>query len=505
MGAMSSKPPATDHLPDMILPAGIPQNIHLLGLGGAGVSGAARILKSMGKHVTGHDRAASPMLASLAGLGIPCSLGDSTIDHLPGDAAMVVRSAAVPDEDAQVQAARKRGIPVLKYAQLLGKLLPWNRGLGVAGTHGKTTTSWLLWHACDEVARELGLPKPGALVGGLNPALKDSANPRGLNALAAEQDGVFCVEACEYDRSFLQLDPAGAAITNVEADHLDYFHNLETIERAFAGFAQNVHPEGLLVLGDEVPAAVENEAQCLVWRLGRELQILHMEPKDGRRRFRLQGPGWATGVIHLQVPGGYNVVNAALAVALAVGHVLTRKNAPDRREWPRIADAAARGVMQFQGAGRRFEYWSKPGERPLVHDYAHHPTEVRACLGAAREAFPDAPLHVLFQPHQHSRTARFLDDFAGALQLADHVTIAPVYGARKHIDGRVHAGATEMAAAVEALGTRAVAWDSLALATASFAEGLSTEKQAAGLILGAGDVEDVQDDLIDRLAVCSPS
>ncbi len=502
---MSSNPLTNGDLPGMILPAGLPLNIHLLGLGGAGVSGAARILKAMGKRVTGHDCAPSPMLSSLEGLGIPCSLGKSTDAHLPGDAAMVVRSAAVPDEDPQVQAAYERGIPVLKYAELLGKLLPSNSGLGVAGTHGKTTTSWLLWHACDEVARELALPQPGALVGGLNPALKDDDNPRGLNALAGELNGAFCVEACEYDRSFLQLDPAGAAITNVEADHLDYFHNLETIERAFAGFAQNVHPEGLLVLGDHVPAAVENEAQCLVWRLGREIKILPMQSKQGRRRFRLQGPGWATGVIHLQVPGGYNVVNAALAVALAVGHVLTQKDAPDRKEWPRIADAAARGVMQFQGAGRRFETWSKPGERPLVHDYAHHPTEVRACLGAAREAYPDAQIHVLFQPHQHSRTARLLDDFADALQLADRVTIAPVYGARKHIDGLVHAGAEEMAAAVQSLGTTAAACASLAEATASFAGGLASEQQAAGFILGAGDVEDVQDDLIHRMALCSSS
>ena len=141
---MSSNPLTNGDLPGMILPAGLPLNIHLLGLGGAGVSGAARILKAMGKRVTGHDCAPSPMLSSLEGLGIPCSLGKSTDAHLPGDAAMVVRSAAVPDEDPQVQAAYERGIPVLKYAELLGKLLPSNSGLGVAGTHGKTTTSAML-------------------------------------------------------------------------------------------------------------------------------------------------------------------------------------------------------------------------------------------------------------------------------------------------------------------------------------------------------------------------
>jgi UDP-N-acetylmuramate--alanine ligase len=488
------------------LTPGLPKNVHLLGLGGAGVSGAARILVARGFRVTGHEPGESELLRSLAGLGIPQTAGESTAACLPGDAALVARSAAVPDDDAQVVEARRRGIPVLKYAELLGMLLPNGLGLGVAGTHGKTTTSWMLWHAIDEVAQELGSPRPGALVGGLNPALGSTEKqPSGINATPGEPGGAFCVEACEYDRSFLQLSPMGAIITNVEADHLDYFHNLETIERAFGSFAQRVHPEGLLVLGSGVPASVESEALALVWRMGKELEIVHLEPKDGLRRFRLKGPGWATPDIHLAVPGAHNVENAAVAVALAIGHLLVAKKAPARSHWPRIAAAAARGVEKFHGAGRRFEYWSEAGQRPLVHDYAHHPTEVRACLGAAAEKFEGRPLHVLFQPHQHSRTARFLDEFASALAVADRVVIAPVYGARKHIDGLVFAGAKEMAAAVSALGGNAIAAESLGEAGELFAAGLMEEEQAAGLILGAGDVEEVRDDLINRLALCSRS
>jgi|FLOH01.1.fsa_nt_gi UDP-N-acetylmuramate--alanine ligase len=503
---MSPTPSSSDALPNVDVPSGLPKNIHLIGLGGAGVSGAARILAARGHRVTGHDLSDSEMLRALNPLGIACSLGKSEALHLPPDAMLLGRSAAVPDSDPQVVEAKRRGIPVLKYAELLGQLLPPKLGLCVAGTHGKTTTSWMLWHALREVASELQSPAPGALVGGLNPSLADATtSPLGINAVAGEQGGAFCVEACEYDRSFHQLDPMGAIITNVEADHLDYFHNLETIERAFAIFAQRVHPRGLLVVSDSVPESVEFEAQSLVWRVGRELEIIPLENQNGLRRFRLRGPGWATPIIHLAVPGGYNVENAAVAVGLAIGNVITAKDAPARSEWPRIAAAAARGVETFQGAGRRFEYWSAQGERPLVHDYAHHPTEVRACLGAAEEAFEGAPRMVLFQPHQHSRTARFLDDFAAALAVADQVVIAPVYGARKHIDGLVFAGAEEMAATVNKLGGSACATSSLEEACALFAERLKSNGRAVGLILGAGDVEGVRDDLVNRMAVCSLS
>jgi len=492
--------------PDYVLGSGLPRRIHLLGLGGAGVSGAARILAARGAQLSGHDRAPSDMLRALVtgDPGLTVTVGPSEASGLPADTQLVVRSAAVPADDPQVVEAERRGLPVLKYAQLLARLMPADRGLAVAGTHGKTTTTWMLWHALaaihEELGDELGVPAPGALVGGLNPSLAGPGARLGSNAVAGDSGGLFAVEACEYDRSFLELAPFGAIVTNVEADHLDYYGDLETIEAAFMNFTDRIAFEGLCVVGSGVPGVVEHGSKALVWRLGRELRVDDQGPVEGRRRFVLSGPGWATPPVHLSVPGDYNVENAALAIGLAVGVVC---RGVDRRHWPRVAAAAGRGAEAFHGAGRRFERWSGQGERPIVHDYAHHPTEVRAVLGATAEAFGGAPVHVLFQPHQHSRTARFLEDFADSLKTATRVVVAPVYGARVHIDGELHAGSTELADLTRKLQGDAIAEESLEVALARFVRGLEEAPGAIALVLGAGDIEEVRDELISALALSS--
>ncbi len=495
---------------DFVLPGGLPRRIHLLGLGGAGVSGAARILASRGAELSGHDAAPSDMLRALVATHpkLAVSVGPSEATCLPPDVALVARSAAVPVDDPQVLEAERRGIPVLKYAELLARLCPTGRGLAVAGTHGKTTTAWMLHHALAgihaELGDELGIAAPGALVGGLDASLAQPGERLGTNAVAGGADGWFTVESCEYDRSFLQLEPFGAILTNVEADHLDYYGDLAAIEAAFRRFADRIAFEGLCVVGPKVPGLVAHGSKAVVWRLGSELEVQDEGPVDGpngnNRRFRLNGPGWATPPVHLAVPGDYNVENAALALGLAIG-LSTR--GVDRRRWSDIAAAAARGIENFRGAGRRFERWSAAGERPVIHDYAHHPTEVRAVLGAATEAFNGAPVHVLFQPHQHSRTARFLEEFAGSLAGAARVVIAPVYGARKHIDGDLHAGAAELAALTRKLQGDAIADETTAGAVARFVRGLGESKNAIALVLGAGDIEEVRDGLIGDLALSS--
>jgi len=489
------------------VPNGLPRRIHLLGIGGAGVSGAARLLVARGHAVSGHDLAPSPLARGLAELLIPIEIGPSRAQSLPCDAELVVRSAAVPADDPQVLAAQGRGIAVLKYAQLLGRLAPPARTLAVAGTHGKTTTTWMLYRALaalaargeclplyDERARR-GL-RAGALVGGLDREL-------GVNAIPPNPDGWFAVEACEYDRSFLELTPFAAAITNVDADHLDCFGDLAGVTRAFVEFAGRVNPRGLLVLGRDVPQSVEAAAHCRVWRLGRELLIDDLGLVDGRAVFSLVGPpplglppgstGWRVERIELSVPGRFNAENAAVAIGLCLG-------AAGDQGLGEAASAAA-AVAAYPGAARRFEPWGEVFGVRLVHDYAHHPTEVRATLEAARGAAPGAPLAVLFQPHQGTRTAHFLEEFADALCTADFIVVADVYGARRAAAGEPLAAAPELVAALERRGARVLFGGPLREAARLFAR--NVPMGALALVVGAGDIDRIKDDLCDDLALRS--
>ena len=472
--------------------ASIPRRVHLLGAGGAGLSGAASILHARGHALSGYDRSDSRFVQSLKRLGIDVALGASTSALFPSDVQLLVRSAAVGLDDPQVREAQRRGIPVIKYSELLGLIAPARRTLAVSGTHGKTTTSWMLYYAlrglCEAAGR--GAPAPGALIGGVCRTL-------GTNAVAAAPGGWFACEACEYDRSFLQLEPEGAIVTNVEPDHLDYYGTLAAIEEAFARFVDRIHPDGLLVVGRGVQDRIVAASPCPVWRLGHELNVDLLGESHGFFRFRLRGPGWATPEVTLAVPGSFNVDNAALALALAVGLVA--------RNWhldlDQAADAAARSLHRYKGAERRFEPWGTSGGVEIVHDYAHHPTEVRATLEAARRTMPGKPLHVLFQPHQHSRTARFIDDFVESLRGADRVVVADVYGARAHIDDR-GAGAEDLVLRLKRAGVDAVLGGTPHESVKKLCERMPGG--SAALVLGAGDIDLIHDELLEELALRGP-
>lgn len=474
---------------DWLRPA-LPRRIHFLGLGGAGVSGAARLLAARGLRLSGHDPRPSPLLAGLEAQGIAVEIGPSRPESLPADAQLVVRSAAVPDHDAQVAAARERQVPVLKYAQILRHLAAPGRTLAVAGTHGKTSSAWLLYHTL--AALHAG---SGCLVGGRCRRLD-------TNAVAPGPEGWFALEACEFDRSFLELEPRAALITNVEAEHLDCFGDFAGVVRAFEQFASRLDPQGLLVLGREVPESVERAARCPVWRLGRELELVPLGQERGRYRFDLTGPGFRLNAVRLDVIGRFQMENAALALALALG--ATRAAGASGQNPERELERARTGIAQYPGAARRLEPWGRYGEIELLHDYAHHPTELRVTLEALREAFPDRPLCVLFQPHQSGRTARFLDDFAAALRLADRCVVSDVYGARAHSDsGHGERGPAELARAlVEAarsLGADARYGGPPRAAAELFAHALP--QTAAAVVFGAGDIEEVKHDLDRELAL----
>ena len=467
--------------------SGFPGRVHFLGIGGAGVSGLARVLASRGVHVTGHDRAPSGILRALEELGLALTLGDSRAECLPADTELVVRSAAVPLDDPQVAAAKARGLEVLKYAEALGRIAPPETTLAVAGTHGKTGTSWMLWHALDGIGEALPAPVSGALIGGIDRRLRTSA-------LAGGEGGYFCVEACEYDRTFLRLSPHGAIVTNVEEDHLDYYGDAAAIRDAFAAFVTRVSSQGFVCLGRDVPDEVEHASRAECWRLGREFDLQLTGETRGAFRMRLVGPGWSTRPIQLNVPGHFNAENAALALMLAIG-TQSRDARCDPRE---LLEGADQGMERFVGVARRFEPWGRVDGIDLVHDYAHHPTEVRVTLEAGLRMFSGQEVHVLFQPHQHSRTARFLEEFAESLRGAASVCVADVYGARHHIDGERFAGAPELVTALRLRHVDAVHGGSLEESIERLVEKLPG--RGAVLVLGAGDVEEIREALCTRIA-----
>jgi UDP-N-acetylmuramate--alanine ligase len=463
----------------------------------------ARLLVAAGHRVSGHDRTISDFTRSLREIGLEVAIGKSRGDLLPREAQMVGYSAALDSDDPQLQEARRRGLPTIKYAELLGMVCPSGRSLATAGTHGKTTVSWMTYHALAGLAEtaaeqwRAASPEhrtaellPGALIGGTCRLL-------GLNATSPGSRGWFAVEACEYDRSFLNLRPRGAVITNVEADHLDYYGSLDAIEQAFGRFVSSLGPDGLLVVGRDVPEVVTSAAACPVWRIGRELRVELLGQQQGRFRFRLLGPGWATPPIGLHLPGAFQVENAALALGLVIGLA-----APELGVEPNIAaQACARALARFRGVGRRFEPWGTAGGCEVIHDYAHHPTEVQVVVEAARRSLPGKPLHVLFQPHQHSRTARFMDEFVESLRGVERVVVADVYGARTAIDaqGREAGGVSELVARLRRAGVLAEAGGPPAAAASILAAGLPAE--SAALVLGAGDIDGIKDELLHDLAL----
>ncbi len=406
-----------------------PQHIHLVGIGGAGLSAIATVLLEQGYTVSGSDLHASPATERLARLGATVHVGHAAANL--GDADLVVVSSAVPTGNPEVEEAQRRGIPVLKRAEWLGRMMAGKRGVAVAGTHGKTTTTAMI----ALILREAGLD-PTFIVGGDIPQL-------GTNAAAGKGD-VFVIEADEYDHTFLGLRPEIAVITVVEWDHPDCYPTPESIIEAFRGFAALVPPEGLVVgCGDEPgvqellgqrikrirqtdsPLNLLNPLTSYGLNAGNDWRAVALRPNArGGYDFAVTRTGKRLGEVSLTVPGVHNVKNALAALVVA-----------DRLGIP--FDRAATTLADFTGVGRRFEIKGEVGGVLVVDDYAHHPTEIRATLTAARARYPTRPIWAIFQPHTFSRTRALLDDFATAFADADHVVVVDIFPAREVDDGSV--------------------------------------------------------------------
>ncbi len=450
------------------MPALTPHHhVHLVGIGGAGMSGLARILLLRGHHVTGSDLREGRALEELRVLGAHVAVGHHA-DNLAG-ADVVVISSAVPADNPEVLAAREQRRLLLRRAELLALLMADERAVLIAGTHGKTTTTSMA-----VVALQAAGGDPSFAIGG-------SLNESGTNAHAGT-DGTFVAEADESDRSFLVYRPDLAVVTNLEHDHPDEFEDLHAVRQAFVGFLEHRAPgaPALLCLDDPGSAWLAEHIDAPVVTYGEDPRAeVRVIADDAGAEVRITGESAAR--LRLVVPGVHNLRNATAAVAVC--HLLGVDVA-----------AAAEGLASFTGAVRRFQRLGTVGGIEVVDDYAHHPTELRATLAAARQQRPES-IVVVVQPHRYSRTEVFGAELGRAAAAADAVIVTDVYGSTETpvpgITGKLVADA-----AAEA-GASVVYRPSLR----EVVDELVATVRAGDLVLtaGAGDVTSVGPALLDRL------
>jgi UDP-N-acetylmuramate--alanine ligase len=439
-----------------------PRAVHLLGIGGAGMSAIARLAAQAGYRVSGTDREESAVIASLREVGVDALVGHSA--DLPAQVDAVVVSTAIRDDNPALVAARARGIEVIHRADLLAELMKGRRGLAVAGAHGKSTTSAMLALALGGASACVGATMPGG--GGTG---------------AVWGDGPwFVAEADESDRSLLRLSPEAAIITNVEHEHHATYATLDDVREVYRAFVARLPRSGLLVLGpDEEARRLAADAPCEVRLIGPVVgewgRIADSEPSlvvhDG-----------SLIPMALAVPGRHNLENAACAMAMA--------------DWCGVPlGQAAERLAGFVGVGRRFEERGTAGGVRVVDDYAHHPTEVRATLAAAREGH-DGRIVAVFQPHLYSRTRALARELGASLAGADIVVVTEVYGSREDVDpdvsGRLVAHAVPPPATTLFAPTLAAAADHV------------MEAARPGdlvITMGAGDVTQLGQELLARLAI----
>ncbi|HSP37217.1 MAG TPA: UDP-N-acetylmuramate--L-alanine ligase [Frankiaceae bacterium] len=385
-------------------------SVHLVGIGGAGMSGIARLLLSRGATVSGSDAKESRVLAALRASGARIFVGHSA-DHVEGSETVVV-STAIKESNPELAAARASGLRVLRRAEALAALMLGSRGVAIAGTHGKTTTTSMLTVAL----QNSGLDPSFAIGGDLNEA--------GSNAHSGSGD-VFVAEADESDGSFLLLAPFGAIVTNVEPEHLDHYGSGEAVDEAFTAFVGRIDPAGFLV------TCVDDPGSARLAEVGRSagLRVVTYGESEGAdvRVAAVGGSGRVTtwdavvrgrrlGTVTLSVPGRHNALNSAAVLAAGL-------------ELGVDPHALREGLAAYRGVRRRFDFRGSASGIRVVDDYAHHPTEVTATLRAAASASEGGRVLVAFQPHRYSRTAVFGTELGVALGLADAVVVMEVYAA----------------------------------------------------------------------------
>jgi len=451
---------------------------HFIGAGGIGMSGLAQLMVKHNAIVAGSDQMASDVVDMLCGMGADIKIGHSA-QNLGSDTDVVVISAAIKEDNPELKLARKRGYKVYKYARMLGELMNRYEGIAVSGTHGKSTTSgWLAY-----LLKQAGVDT--------NFIIGARINQLGASSGVADSS-FFVAEACEYDRSFLNLKPRIACILNIEADHLDYYKDEEEIVEAFGEFARGTKPAGVLIANGQdtnvakVISRLGTHQRCQTFGLAESCNFYakNIVLNDGLYSFDVYHNGELLGPTRISLPGKHNVMNALAVVAMAVNAGL---------EPGRILEL----LPGFTGMDRRIMLKGRVGQITVLDDYAHHPTEIRASLQAMREKYKPKRIWCVFQPHQYSRTRFLLDDFAESFKLADVTIVPEIYFVRDSQKEKKEINAQILVSQMRDNGTDAIFIDSFA----AICDYLKKNVSEGDLVvtMGAGDIWKVADEYIQWL------
>lgn len=458
-----------------MIPSNRIHKLHFIGIGGAGMSGIAEVLHQNGFVVTGSDMSDSGVVQYLRELGIQIHIGHAAGNL--GQADLVVYSSAVQKDNPEIVEASKRKVPVIRRAEMLGELMRLKYTLAISGTHGKTTTTSMVGQIFEKADKD-----PTVIVGGI-------VQGRGTGAKIGKGEYLIA-ESDEFDRSFLEMMPTSAIITNIDADHLDCYKDLAEIKDAFVQFANKVPFYGQVIacMDDEGVQDVLSRLKKPVVTYGFNRQatyrVASLKFENGLPSFEVVAFGKSLGFFGLQVPGRHNVLNATAAIALA-----TEENIG--------VEIIRKALHEFGGVKRRFELVGEVRGVRIYDDYAHHPTEVKATLQGIREAYPEARVVVVFQPHLYSRTLDHHDSFGAEFMNSDVLLVLDVYGSReKPIEGVTGAMVSQAADRRGHRNARFVASKESALQI------LKQEVRTGDLLvlMGAGDVYKMGKNLLEVLA-----
>jgi UDP-N-acetylmuramate--alanine ligase len=392
--------------------------VYLLGIGGIGMSGLARYFKSLGKSVSGYDRTSSVLTIEMENEGIDIHYEDNInlikseiLNHSSANDTLVVYTPAIPPDQSELKYFSEKKYNIHKRAEVLGWITEGHFTVAVAGTHGKTTTSTLVTHILRSSGNDCM-----AFLGGVSKNYHTNI----LLGKSGNENIVMVVEADEYDRSFLTLNPDVAVITSIDPDHLDIYYDKANMEESYSLFASRTHPEGCLITKEKVQSTIQYSGKTYIYSLDKKADFFakNINNEKGYYVYDVVTPYGEIKSVKLGITGLHNVENSIAAAAVAKVMNVDDEN-------------IRKALGTFEGVERRFDYQILTPDLIFIDDYAHHPEEIKACLNSVRAMYPNKKITGIFQPHLYTRTRDFANDFARSLELLDRLILLDIYPARE--------------------------------------------------------------------------